>query len=99
MTKELMLTTQENIERKIFLIRGKKILLDHDLAILYGVKTHRLNEQGIAMLSSVLNSNKAIEINLASEPKGNNPPQLCLGLIYIINTLFRILKLVQNTNH
>ena len=111
MTKALALTTQENIEQRIFLIRGKKVLLDHDLAILYGVKTHRLNEQvkrnakrfpndfmfqltsqekteviaicdnlkmlkfspvnpyafteqGIAMLSSVLNSDKAIKVNI-----------------------------------
>ncbi|MCA9409313.1 MAG: ORF6N domain-containing protein [Candidatus Omnitrophica bacterium] len=33
------------IENKIFLIRGKKIMLDRDLAKLYGVETKRLNEQ------------------------------------------------------
>ncbi len=100
----------EVIQERIFLIRGKKVMLDRDLAILYGVETFRLNEQvkrntrrfpedcmfqltqdemrnlishfaisrwggarkppyaftelGIAMLSSVLNSEKAIEVNL-----------------------------------
>lgn len=33
------------IERKILLIRGQKVLLDYDLAELYGVPTKRLNEQ------------------------------------------------------
>ncbi|MBU0579918.1 MAG: ORF6N domain-containing protein [Candidatus Margulisbacteria bacterium] len=102
----------ERIEKKIYLIRGKKIMLDRDLAYLYGVETRTLNqavrrnikrfpldfmfqlttsemknwisqivisnkekmglrrkplaftEQGIAMLSSVLNSEKAIAINI-----------------------------------
>ena len=36
---------QETIERHIFLLRGMKVILDADLASLYGVKTHRLNEQ------------------------------------------------------
>lgn len=105
----------ERIERKIYMIRGQKVMLDYDLAVLYGVMTKRLNEQvrrnmkrfpddfmfsltkqeiirmsqiatssvgknrinikfhknvnafteqGIAMLSSVLNSDRAIEINI-----------------------------------
>jgi hypothetical protein len=33
------------IERKIYLIRGQKVMLDKDLAILYGVKPIRLREQ------------------------------------------------------
>lgn len=103
------------IESQIYLIRGLKVMLDHDLAELYGVPTHRLNEQvrrnlerfpadfmflltnqefailisqfaiskkaegrggrrkpplvfteqGIAMLSSVLHSDRAIEVNIA----------------------------------
>jgi len=32
------------IERKIYLIRGQKVLLDHDLAKLYGVSTKALNQ-------------------------------------------------------
>lgn len=35
----------ESIERRIFLIRGKKVMLDADLAELYDVPTKRLNEQ------------------------------------------------------
>ena len=35
----------EVIERKILLIRGQKVMLDADLAELYGVSTKRLNEQ------------------------------------------------------
>jgi len=35
----------EMIERKILLIRGEKVMLDADLASLYGVTTKRLNEQ------------------------------------------------------
>jgi len=35
----------EIIERKILLIRGEKVMLDADLATLYGVTTKRLNEQ------------------------------------------------------
>lgn len=100
----------ERIISKIYIIRNKKVMLDRDLAILYGVPTKVLNqaikrnirrfppdfmfqldkdefqnlrsqivtsswggtrvwpfaftEQGVAMLSSVLNSNKAIEVNI-----------------------------------
>jgi len=103
----------ELIERKILVIRGEKVMLDSDLAILYGVETRVLNqavrrnirrfpndfmfelsavenellrsqivilkkgrgqhskylpyaftEQGVAMLSSVLNSDRAIEVNI-----------------------------------
>ena len=35
----------EAIERRILLIRHKKVMLDSDLAQLYGVSTKRLNEQ------------------------------------------------------
>ena len=33
------------IERRILLIRGEKVIVDADLAALYGVPTKRLNEQ------------------------------------------------------
>lgn len=106
-----VLVVQELIENKIFLIRGKRVMLDRDLAELYGVKSIRLREQvkrnrkrfpadfmvqlnkqetkeliancdrfktlkhssfnpfvfteqGVAMISSVLNSNRAIEVNI-----------------------------------
>ena len=35
----------ERIERQIYLVRGLKVMLDSDLAELYGVPTGRLNEQ------------------------------------------------------
>ncbi len=35
----------ENITALIYLIRGKKVMLDRDLAALYGVETKRLKEQ------------------------------------------------------
>lgn len=111
MTKTNFLTPVEKVERSIFLIRGQRIMLDRDLAYLYGVPTKVLNqavkrnerrfpsdfmfrltkeeknelvtncdrlarlkhssalpsvftEQGVAMLSSVLNSERAIEVNI-----------------------------------
>ncbi len=39
------LVTAETIEHKIYLFRGQKVMLDSDLAELYGVTTKRLNEQ------------------------------------------------------
>lgn len=42
-TNEIALV--ERIESRIFLIRGHKVMLDSDLAELYGVTTKRLNEQ------------------------------------------------------
>ncbi len=39
------LIPSERIERAILLIRGQKIMLDADLAAIYGVTTKRLNEQ------------------------------------------------------
>ena len=106
------LIPREVIERKIYFIRGHKVMLSMDLARLYGVPTMRLNEQvkrnikrfpddfmfqlsnaeyeilksqfaisswggarranpyafteqGVAMLSSVLNSERAIQVNIA----------------------------------
>ena len=37
--------TFTNIEGSILIIRGQRVILDHDLARLYGVATKRLNEQ------------------------------------------------------
>jgi hypothetical protein len=34
-----------DIKDRIFTIRGKQVMLDSDLADLYGVETKRLNEQ------------------------------------------------------
>ncbi|MDP6923425.1 MAG: ORF6N domain-containing protein [Candidatus Scalindua sp.] len=106
--KQTGLISRETIEDKILLIRGKKIMLDSDLAVLYGVETKQLTRQvrrnvdrfpddfmfrltkedflrcqfgtsksggrryspyaftehGILMLSSVLNSERAIQVNI-----------------------------------
>jgi len=35
----------QRIESRIFFVRGRKVMLDADLAELYGVTTKRLNEQ------------------------------------------------------
>lgn len=35
----------EAITQRIYVIRGQRVLLDADLAVLYGVETRRLNEQ------------------------------------------------------
>ena len=45
MGNEIMLYKSEEIERKIVSIRGTQVMLDRDLAELYGVETKRLNEQ------------------------------------------------------
>lgn len=37
--------TRETVERRIYLIRGQKEMLDSDLAELYSVPAKRLNEQ------------------------------------------------------
>lgn len=106
----IMMVSEENILEKIYLIRGQKVMLDKDLAEMYGVEVKRLNEavkrnitrfpedfmfqlaqnewrhlksqfatsswggvrkppyafteQGVAMLSSVLNSETAIQVNI-----------------------------------
>jgi len=39
------LIPQETIEQRIFLIRGQKVMIDRDLAELYGVETKHLNRQ------------------------------------------------------
>jgi hypothetical protein len=100
----------EQIENKILMLRGKRVMMDKDLAVLYGVDTKALNravkrnidrfpedfmfhltkdefdhlrfhfgasswggqrylpyaftENGVAMLSSVLNSKRAIQVNI-----------------------------------
>ena len=35
----------DNVEAAIYLIRGQRVMLDSDLAAIYGVTTKRLNEQ------------------------------------------------------
>ncbi len=111
--KKDVLIPLECIEQAIYLIRGQKVMLDRDLAALYGVPTKVLKqavkrnikrfpddfmfmldkeefanwrsqfvtsnsdrmglryapmaftEQGVAMLSGILNSERAVEVNIA----------------------------------
>ena len=109
-TKQLIVIPDERIIRKIYLIRGKKVMFDKDLAKLYGVTTFNLNkavkrnmnrfpgdfmfqlnkneakilifqngisrwggtrklpyvftEQGVAMLSAVLRSRRAVAVSI-----------------------------------
>ena len=44
-TKSEQLVGVDNIEPLIKIIRGQQVMLDRDLATLYGVETKRLNEQ------------------------------------------------------
>ena len=111
---ENIIISEESISSKIYFIRNQKVLLDRDLAMLYGIETKRLKEQvkrnivrfpedfmfelvqfeydslksqiatlkksrgqhqkylpmaftehGVLMLSSVLNSDKAIQTNIS----------------------------------
>jgi hypothetical protein len=45
MNSQGLIASVAQIESKILLIRGQKVMLDTDLAELYGVETKRLNEQ------------------------------------------------------
>ncbi len=110
MSKDASIIPIERVEQSIYLIRGHKVMLDRDLAVLYGVETRVLNqavkrnterfpddfmfelnreeirnisqfvicstikhspkvlaftEQGVAMLSGVLKSSRAVEVNIA----------------------------------
>ena len=42
-TKELM--TVDNIYNRVYVIRGQQVMLDYDLADVYGYEVKRLNEQ------------------------------------------------------
>jgi len=46
MTKTNFVIPVDKIERSIFLIRGQRVMLDRDLAYLYGVATKVLNQAG-----------------------------------------------------
>ena len=43
--KPIAIVAEERILQSIMVIRGEKVILDSDLAKLYGVETRRLNEQ------------------------------------------------------
>jgi len=116
----------EVVATKILFIRGKRVMLDSDLARLYGVQTKKVNqavkrnierfpidfmyqltreevmnlksqivtsswggvrklpyvftEQGVAMLSSVLHSKRAVQVNIAIMEPPPEPPRPRFGL-------------------
>jgi hypothetical protein len=41
----LAILSDDIVVNKIYVIRNQKVMLDSDLAVLYGVETKRLNEQ------------------------------------------------------
>ena len=43
--REIMVVNQETIKDKIYVIRGQKVMLDTDLALIYGYTTKALNQQ------------------------------------------------------
>lgn len=45
MTSDLAVIPSERIESRILVLRGQRVVIDRDLAALYGVSTKRLNEQ------------------------------------------------------
>lgn len=45
LSRSAALAPFEHITRSILLLRGQRVILDSDLATLYGVTTKRLNEQ------------------------------------------------------
>ena len=136
-----------NIESLIRVIRGQQVMLDSDLAMLYGVETKRLNEQvkrnlnrfpedfmfqltqdevvssrsqiatlnaqrgqnikylpyaftrnGIAMLSSVLRSDTAVEVNIRIMRAFTMIPQLVNHNAQIIERIFNIEQHQQETD-
>ncbi len=132
------------IENKIYVIREHKIMLDSDLAELYGVQTKVLNqsvkrnidrfphnfmfqltneeflnlksqfvtsswggkrklpyaftEHGVLMLSSVLNSEKAVQVNIQIIRVFNKLKKLTFEPIQEISELKRRLLLYMETN-
>ena len=45
MTEETKLMTLDNIRNRVYAIRGHQVMLDYDLAEIYGYEVKRLNEQ------------------------------------------------------
>lgn len=43
--KELIVLTPEIVQSRIYVIRGQRVMLDADLAEIYGYETKRFNEQ------------------------------------------------------
>lgn len=65
--------SEEIILEKIFLIRGQKIMLDKDLAEMYGVEVKRLNE---AVKRNALRFSETFMFRLAQNEWRNLKPQI-----------------------
>ena len=136
------LVSEELISDKIYFIRNQKVMLDRDLAELYGVETRRLNEQvkrnltrfpedfmfqfdeiefqnlksqiatsswggrrtlpyvftehGVLLLSSVLNSERAIQTNIQIMRIFTKIKQLLLNTTEIKIDIIQIQKKLEN---
>ena len=42
---EVIKVTEDLIKAKTYVVRGRKVMLDYDLAMIYGYETKRFNEQ------------------------------------------------------
>lgn len=136
----------ETVENKIQIIRGQRIMIDSDLAMLYGVETKALNravkrnierfpedfmfqltneewnnlrcqfgtfskdirkykpyaftEQGVAMLSSVLNSKRAVAVNVQIMRVFVKLRHLATSPVQEVSELKKLLLLhMENTDH
>ena len=45
MTESTELTTVDNICNRVYIIRGQQVMLDYDLAEIYGYEVKRLNDR------------------------------------------------------
>ena len=43
--EEIMLVSNETLAKKIYIIRGQKVMLDFELAEIYGYETKAFNQQ------------------------------------------------------
>ena len=138
------LLSEETIANKIYFIRNQKVMLDRDLAILYGIETKRLKEQvkrnisrfpddfmfeltksefenwrsqfatsnsdkmglrylpmaftehGVLMLSSVLKSDKAIQVNIQIMRIFTKVRQMLLDTTELKIDILQIQKKLEN---
>ena len=74
-TKEALIP-QETIESKIFSIRGKRVMLDRDLSILYGVETRVLNH---AVKRNITRFPEDFMFQLTKEEMGNWKSQIVMS--------------------
>jgi hypothetical protein len=141
-----LIISEETISNKIYFIRNQKVMLDRDLALLYGIETKRLKEQvkrnisrfpedfmfeltkeefanwrsqiatsnsdkmglryvpmvftehGVLMLSSVLNSNKAIQTNIQIMRIFTKVRQMLLDTTDLKIDILQIQKKLENHN-